>query len=106
MTPTLPTARAEGERLAGLALDRAERHVSDFSERARAFIVDYLRLTKVSSGELIVDACKLAGIKPPDDRAFGGVFGGLRKAGLIEADGYCLRRKGHGTGGGRVWRLK
>ncbi len=101
---TAATPREQGDIGAARALDRAERADPSFSSRARAFVLDYLKKHTVSSGELITDAAKLAGIKPPDDRAFGGIYKALSNAGKIMQDGWCERRKGHSTGGGRVWR--
>jgi hypothetical protein len=98
-------ARQMGERGACLARDKAERADPAFSERAKAFVLSYLKANGVSSGELITDAAKLAGIKPPDDRAFGAVYGSLSRKGQIVCAGYCARVKGHGTAGGRLWRL-
>jgi len=98
-------ARKLGERGACLARDKAERAHPAFSERAQAFVLAYLQAHGVSSGELITDAAKLAGIKPPDDRAFGAVYGSLSRKGQIVCAGYCARVKGHGTAGGRLWRL-
>lgn len=37
------------------------------------------------------------------DRAFGQLFRVLARRGDIRCVGYCERRKGHGTAGGRVW---
>lgn len=76
-----------------------------FRDQARAFVLDYLGRHGESAGEEITDACKAAGIVPHDDRAFGPVYHGLAKAGLIVKAGVCERRKGHGTSGGNVWRL-
>jgi hypothetical protein len=103
--PPLPVAAALGQAGAQLAADRAERHLPGFTERAQAFVVAYLQQHGPASGEAITDACKGAGIVPPDDRAFGAVYQGLARRGVIEVAGWCLRRKGHGTAGGRVWRL-
>jgi hypothetical protein len=98
-------ARQMGEKGACLARDKAERTDPGFSERAKAFVLSYLQAHGVSSGELITDAAKLAGIRPPDDRAFGAVYGALSRTGRIVCAGYCARVKGHGTAGGRLWRL-
>ena len=98
-------ARKRGARLGGLAADRAEREVGDFKDRAAKFVLIYLAAHGVSSGELITDACKLSGIRPPDDRAFGPVYASLARANQIECAGFVARRKGHGTSGGRLWRL-
>lgn len=98
-------ARKAGERAGNLAADKAEREATGFRERAEAFVCGYLKQHGVSSGELVTDAAKLAGIKPPDDRAFGPVYKSLARRGLIAQAGWCLRRKGNCTGGGRLWRL-
>lgn len=96
--------RAAGARAGERAADRAERVDDGFRERAAAFVVGYLQQHGVSSGELVTDAAKLAGIRPPDDRAFGPIYANLARKGLIEQVGWCTRRKGHSTGGGRIWR--
>ncbi len=102
---TVAHARAAGEVAGQRAADKAERADDGFRERAQAFVLGYLAQHGASSGELMTDAAKLAGIKPPDDRAFGPVYAVLARRGLIVAAGFCARRKGHGTAGGRVWRL-
>ena len=76
-----------------------------FLERARWFVIDYLREHGRSSGEDITDACIAAGISPVDQRHFGPVFSSLSRAGKIVKDGSCPRRKGHGTSGGVIWKL-
>lgn len=88
------------------AADRAEREAPAFIQRAQAFVLIYLEAHGATSSEVVTDACKEAGIKSSDDRAFGAVYQGLAKRGLIEPAGFCLRRKGHGTAGGRLWRLR
>lgn len=98
-------ARAAGARAGKLAADKAERLDDGFRERAAAFVLGYLAQHGISSGELVTDAAKLAGIRPPDDRAFGPVYATLARKGRIVAAGFCARRKGHGTAGGRLWRL-
>lgn len=100
----LEAARAEGDRLGNLAADKAEQAEPEFRDLAKAFILKYLETHGVSSSELLTDACKLAGIKPPDDRAFGPVYAALSRDNQIAFAGFCERRKGHGTAGGRLWR--
>ena len=78
-----------------------------FQTAARAFILKYLHENGETPGEVLTDRAHLAGIHPPgglDDRAFGPVFMGLSRRGLIEKVASCQRRKGHGTNGGIVWR--
>lgn len=99
------TARKRGAWFGDLAADRAEREVDDFQARAAKFVLIYLAEHGISSGELITDACKLSGIRPPDDRAFGPVYASLAMANKIECAGFVARRKGHGTAGWRLWRL-
>lgn len=77
----LSIARKHGERLGELAAERAEVDMVDFRERGRAFVLDYLRQYGATSGEVITDAMKLAGICPPDDRAFGPVYAYLAHPG-------------------------
>jgi hypothetical protein len=102
---TVRKARQRGEAAGQRAADRAERQDDGFRERAAAFVLGYLAQHGISSGELVTDAAKLAGIRPPDDRAFGPVYGTLSRQGKIVAAGFCARVKGHGTAGGRLWRL-
>jgi len=92
-----------------VALDRvtarAERTDVLFSGKATTFILHYLQVNGATSSEKITDACKRAGIIPPDDRAFGPIYLSLARAGLIIKTGVCIRKKGHGTSGGNIWRL-
>lgn len=77
-----------------------------FIQRAREFVLAYLREHGPSAGEWLVDRAKLAGIVPDSsDKAFGAVLGGLSRDGLIVKHGYCERRKGHSCAGGITWRL-
>lgn len=103
--PPLAIARAVGEVAMQRVLDHAERTGPGFSERARAFVLLHLQAHGPSSGEAITDAAKRAGITPPDDRAFGPVYAALSRANRIAVAGFVARRKGHGTAGGRLWRL-
>ena len=98
-------ARALGTEAGERCADKAEQVVEGFRETAAAFMVAYLRQHGVSTSELMTDAAKLAGIEPHDDRAFGPVIATLARKKLIEFDGFCARRKGHGTAGGRRWKL-
>jgi hypothetical protein len=100
----LPLFRAIGERRAQACALRA-RDVAMFdSGAARAVILDALRAADGPvSGEDLVDRCLAAGIETHDGRAFGVVFSSLNRAGLIRCAGYGIRRKGHGTGGARLW---
>jgi hypothetical protein len=100
-------ARKRGERLGELAADRASADMADFRERGREFVLAYLRQYGATSGEVITDAMKMAGIRPQDDRAFGPIYAYLanEKRRQIVCVGLVPRVKGHGTAGGRVWAL-
>lgn len=73
---------------------------------ARAAVLELLADGRARSGEEIVDHCLRLGLVPHDQRAFGAVFGKLSRDGRIEAVGFAERRKGHGTSGAKVWRVK
>lgn len=103
--PRLAAARAAGERLSEKAADRAEREFAEFREKARAFVLAYLEQHGISSSELITDAAALSGIQVPDTRAFGAIYRRLAAENKIAFAGHCTRTKGHGTAGGRLWRL-
>lgn len=95
-------AQARDQAIARVSLNAG----SDFLPRAKAFVLGYLERHGEASGEDIVNACKEAGIVPDsDDRAFGGAFLALSRRGVIEKCGACLRRRGHLTSGGNLWRL-
>lgn len=83
----------------------AESAGSSFMSKAAEFVIEHLGRGP-SAGEDITDACKAAGIVPHDDRAFGAVYLKLQRAGKIEKCGMVARRRGHGTSGGSIWRLK
>lgn len=102
----LPLFRMIGERKAQACALRA-RDVAMFdAAAAREIILDALRAAEGPvSGEDLVDRCLAAGIETHDGRAFGVVFASLNRAGLIRCAGYGLRRKGHGTGGARLWEV-
>jgi hypothetical protein len=89
------------------ALDSAERRDPLFKQKAEAAIVNCLRTCKQrrASSEDLVDAARAQGLTPKDDRAFGPVFQSMARRGVIRFVGHCLRKKGHGTAGGRVWAL-
>jgi hypothetical protein len=101
-----PLFRMIGERAAKLCAMKA-RDVAMFdSAAAKAVILGELRQAgQPVSGEDLVDKCLQSGIETHDGRAFGAVFSSLRSQGLIRCAGYTMRRKGHGTAGGRLWEL-
>jgi hypothetical protein len=102
MSPAVILARDEA--MARVA-SHAEERAPDFTERAQGFVLRYLQEHGPTSGEVLSLACKAAGIRPHDDRAFGPVYFTLSRRRLIEQVGTTLRARGHGTAGGRVWQL-
>lgn len=100
-------SRAVGQRAGRKAFEAAVAGGFD-AFGARAFILGWLRRHGATSGEDLVANAKACGFDPKragrDDRAFGAIFQGLQREGLIE----CLRSdlpraRGHGTSGGRLW---
>lgn len=77
----------------------------DFVDRACAHFVAYLRQHGTSSGELLTDSAKLAGIRSSDDRHFGVVTRTLLRRGVIRWAGACVRTKGHASRGGSLYEL-
>ena len=97
-------ARAEGEIASQLCFDLAQRKDPSFGERAYAFIVAFVRKQPDPvSGETVTLACKAAGIAPHDDRAFGSLYAKAIRNGDIRVVGFCARKRGHGTAGGRMY---
>lgn len=84
--------------------DNAEERAPGFADDAMHFVLWYLRKHGPTSGEVLSLQCKLAGIVPHDDRAFGPVYMALSRRGLIEKAGMVRRERGHGTAGGNVWK--
>lgn len=102
----LATARKLGVEAGQACLDKAEHTAPDFGERAYDFIVDYVRAHGTPdgvAGEAVTLAAKVAGIRPHDDRAFGGVYARAIRAGDIRVVGATNRVRGHGTAGGRLY---
>lgn len=104
-TNSLDQARAAGQALAKHAERRASLPVPDFSLRARMHVLAVLAGQGDVSGEELTNSCKAAGIVPHDDRAFGAVYAWLVRTKQMQCVGMIPRTKGHGTSGGRVWRL-
>ncbi len=105
-TPLFAAARRAGEAAGEACMAKAEQVAAFDADRARAAVLDLLADGQARSGEEIVDHCQRLGLVPHDARAFGPVFGTLRRLELIEVVGYVARAKGHGTAGGRLWRAK
>lgn len=104
--PTVAAPREKWQQERERAIDLVTRNAGlAFIRRAKEFVLEYLQ-TGQASGEDIMEACKRAGIRPHnDDRAFGAVYLQLSREGRIEKCGETIRKKGHGTAGGNLWRL-
>jgi hypothetical protein len=101
--PPAPTPVEAGLAAGAACLAKAARKGFD-AGAARAAVLELLADGRARSGEEIVDHCQRLGLVPHDARAFGPVFGVLKRHGRIEAVGFTTRRKGHGTSGGRLWK--
>jgi hypothetical protein len=103
-----PRQRVNRERDAAMqrVAERAEQARAAFLASARAFVRRYLAEHGPTSGEVLSLKCKASGITPHDDRAFGPVYFGLSREGVIEKVGTVRRERGHGTAGGNVWALR
>lgn len=98
-------ARAAGETAANACENKARRIDPEFSEKAERAILAHLQAVGQASGEDLTLIAKAHGAVPHDDRAMGPVFQRLSRRGLIRTVGFCMRSKGHGTAGGRIWGL-
>lgn len=104
--PDTPSAREKWRQQRDRALKRVAKNSGrKFQERALAFVLTWLNQHGEGSAEDISLACKAAGIKPHDDRAFGPVYYKLSQEGKIVKVGETIRKRGHGTSGGNLWRL-
>ena len=101
----LPTPRQIGEEASQACTDKAE-IVSEFDTRgAQLRVLELLAVLGPTPGEQLVERLKAEGFRGHDDRCFGQVFCGLSKKSKILCVGYCARKRGHGTAGGRIWGL-
>jgi hypothetical protein len=96
-------ARESGNQAATACLHKAQRLDPTFSEKAASAILAHLQVVKQASGESLTDIAIAHGARPHDQRAFGAVFASLSRKNLIRTVGFCMREKGHGTAGGRIW---
>lgn len=99
------TVRAAGEAAGQRCLAKAEAASAGFAQAAEAAILRHLRVVRRAPGEDLTSIAKASGAVPHDDRAFGPVFGSMSRRKLIRTAGFCMRSKGHGTAGGRIWEL-
>jgi hypothetical protein len=96
-------AHAIGLEAGQRSMERAEEANPGFSERALAFIVEYVRAKGEVPGESATLAAVDAGINPPDQRAFGPVYAMALRRGLIHVVRYIPRVRGHGSAGGKLY---
>lgn len=97
-------AREAADHGMSISMERAERDDAMFAAKARAAILNHLAAVKEATGEDLTDIAQAHGAKCADARAFGAVFQGLARHGLIKKVGYAPRRRGH-CAPGPVWRL-
>lgn len=96
--------RAVGEQAGEACADKAER-VADFDRAGAArFILGELRRWGPTSSEDLTESAIAHGFRVHDRRAYGPIYAKLVRDGLIACAGFCARRHGHGTAGGRIWR--
>lgn len=102
----LDRARFAGDLAGELCTDKARR-VADphFAAKAERAILAHLRAAQQASGEELTLVARAHGAVPHDDRAFGSVFASLSRRGRIRTVDMCMRVRGHGTAGGRIWAL-
>lgn len=103
--PAPETVNRQRDKSMQQVAQHAEEHRPGFGELAAEFMLRYLALWGPSSGEQLTNACKGAGLKPSDDRAFGPVLMTLARRKQIVKVGQVRREKGHGTAGANVWSL-
>lgn len=105
-TDALRAAKRQGDAAIAAGAAKATSIAPGFIDSACAHIKAYLGQHGVSSGEILSDSCKLAGIVSTSDKHFGAVVRRLLDRGVIEYVGPCKRTKGHGSRGGSLYRLK
>jgi hypothetical protein len=98
-------SREAGKAASEACTAKALRSDPTFVQKAQEAILAHLRVVGSASGETLTNVAIAHGARPHDQRAFGSVFSGLSKKHLIRTVGFCMREKGHGTAGGRIWRL-
>lgn len=96
-------ARSQGTAAAKACVEKAEAVAGFDVAGARTQLLALLLARGPTSGEDLVDLLKRSGFRGHDDRCFGQVFGVLARWRKIRCVGYCPRRRGHGTAGGRIW---
>lgn len=97
--------RELGESAATACAEKAELVTGFDLVGARARVLELLAVRGPTSGEDLVDELKRQGFRGHDDRCFGPVFSMLARHSKIRCVGFCARRRGHGTAGGRIWTI-
>jgi len=100
---SIAQARAVGLEAGLRSIDHAEAENPSFSEQAFDFIVKYIREHGEVPGESVTLAAVKAGIKPPDQRAFGPIYAMALRRELIHVVRYIPRVRGHGRAGGKLY---
>ena len=101
--PSTATASRLGAEAGERRRSKADDVCPGFSERALNFIADYARQHLTFTGEVATNAAVMAGIKPHDTRAFGGIYAKAIRSGVIRVVGIVPRTKGHGSAGGKLY---
>lgn len=104
-TDAMRAAKRQGDAAIAAGAAKASSIDPGFIENACAHIKEYLKEHGTSSGELLVDSCKLAGISSTSDKHFGVVFRRLLNLRVIRFVGFVPRTKGHGSAGGKTYAL-
>jgi hypothetical protein len=102
---TIDDAIAAGRTASEACTSKALRVDPTFVKTAQDAILAHLRVVGQESGEVLTNIAIAKGARCHDQRAFGSVFSGLNRKHLIRTVGFCMREKGHGTAGGRIWGL-
>ena len=98
-------AREAGRTASEACTAKAMRNDPTFTKTAQDAILAHLQVVGQASGEVLTDIAIARGARCHDARAFGSVFAGLARKNKIRTVGFCIREKGHGTAGGRIWGL-
>lgn len=99
------TARKLGEEAGQRCADKAESNLPEFRARAFAFLKDYARQHREFTGEACTLAMRAAGITAHDDRATGPVYARAIREGVVHIAGMVRRVRGHGSVGGKLYRV-
>ena len=100
---SLTLDRARGESAAEACTSKATEVAQFDSEGAARFIRGYLVRHGNTAGEILTEQAIAHGFHVHDRRAYGSVYAKLNRANLIRCVGFCMRKHGNGTAGGRVW---